>query len=67
MDVKWIEKFSLPKLITLLVGIAITIGGFILTVTIFSKFANEEINSILLAYLGIFIVFLGIVTIVQSF
>ena len=25
MDVKWIEKFSLPKLITLLVGIAITI------------------------------------------
>ena len=67
MDVKWIEKFSLPKLITLLVGIAITIGGFILTVTIFSKFANEEISSILLAYLGMFIVFLGIVTIVQSF
>ena len=67
MDVRWIEKFSLPKLIVLLVGIAITIGGFILAISMFGKIVGDDTSAIALAYLGIFIIILGILTIVESF
>ena len=66
MDINWINKFSVSKFITLLVGIAVTIGGFIFTTSMFSKVVNDDTNAILLAYLGIFIIVIGIIIIVQA-